>query len=181
MNSFDIKSLFINIPLEETINICVDKLFQNKAKIDNLTREYFWSLLEVSTLDSFFIFHGKYYKLKDGAAVGSPLGPTLANVFYIILKNNGCLNVLLILNLFHIEGVLTIYILLFSSELQVAKFLNYINSKRRNITFTIERGENNLVSFLHVKVFMIVGNFTHQFIESLNFLANFASFLPISY
>ena len=76
MTSFDIESLFTNIPLEETMNICVDKLF-----VSNLTKESFRSLLELATLDSFFIFDGKYYRQKNGVAMGSPLGPTLANVF----------------------------------------------------------------------------------------------------
>ena len=75
MTSFDIESLFTNIPLEETINICVDKLFENNTKVNNLTKESFQSL------DSFFIFNSKYYKQKDGVAMGSPLHPTLAGVF----------------------------------------------------------------------------------------------------
>ena len=79
--SFDIESLFTNIPLEETVNICVDKLFKNKAKLNNLTKDSFQSLLQLATLNSFFIFDRKYYKQKDGLAMGSPLGPALANVF----------------------------------------------------------------------------------------------------
>ena len=31
--------------------------------------------------ESFFIFDGKFYEQYDGVAIGSPLGPTLANVF----------------------------------------------------------------------------------------------------
>ena len=79
MTSFDIESLFASIPIEETINI--DKLFKNYTKVNNLTKESFRSSLESATLDSFFICDGKYYKQKDGVAMGSPLGPTLANVF----------------------------------------------------------------------------------------------------
>ena len=86
MTSFDIESLLINIPLEETINICVGKLFENNTKVNNLTKEFFLSLLELATLDSLFIFDGKYYKQKDGVAVGSPLGPTLANVFFMSFR-----------------------------------------------------------------------------------------------
>ena len=41
MTSFDIESLFTNIPLEETINVCVDKLFENNTKVNNLTKESF--------------------------------------------------------------------------------------------------------------------------------------------
>ena len=33
MVSFDIESLFTDIPLEETINICVDKLFENNTEL----------------------------------------------------------------------------------------------------------------------------------------------------
>ena len=78
MTSLDIESLFTSISLEETINNCVDKLLQTNTKINNLTEESFRSLLELATLDSFFIFDGKYYIQKDGVAMGSPLGPTLA-------------------------------------------------------------------------------------------------------
>ena len=82
MISFYIEMLFTNIPLEATINICVDELFENKTnKVNNLTKEYFSSLLKLTTLDSFFIFDGKYYKQKDGVVMGSTLNPTLANVF----------------------------------------------------------------------------------------------------
>ena len=46
-----------------------------------MTKESFWSLLELAILESFFIFEGKYYKQKDAVAIGSPIDPTLANVF----------------------------------------------------------------------------------------------------
>ena len=43
--------------------------------------------------------------------------------------------------------------LLISSELHIAKFLNYMNSKHQNIKFTVEREENNLLSFLYINIF----------------------------
>ena len=58
-DSFDIEFLFTNIPLEETINIYVDKLFESNTKVSNLTKNPFRSLLELATLDSLFIFDGK--------------------------------------------------------------------------------------------------------------------------
>ena len=48
ITSFDIESLFTNIPLEGTMNICVDKL-----KVSDLTKESFQTLLELATLDFF--------------------------------------------------------------------------------------------------------------------------------
>ena len=81
MTSFDIDSLFTNIPLEEAINIDTEKDFQNKTKVNNLTKESFRFLLDLSNFDSFFIFDGNYQKKKDGVPVGPTLGPTLANAF----------------------------------------------------------------------------------------------------
>ena len=40
-----------------------------------------------------FYFNGNYYKQLDGVAMGSPLGPVLANAFYVIMKENGLENV----------------------------------------------------------------------------------------
>ena len=37
--SFDKGSLFTNISLEKTVNICVDKLSGYKTKVNNLTKE----------------------------------------------------------------------------------------------------------------------------------------------
>ena len=53
ITNFDIESLFTNIPLKQTINICVDKLFENNTKANNLTKEPFRSLLELVTLTIF--------------------------------------------------------------------------------------------------------------------------------
>ena len=39
MASLDVKSLFTNIPLEGTIENCVNDLFFDKSKIDNLTKQ----------------------------------------------------------------------------------------------------------------------------------------------
>ena len=39
------------------------------------------SLVNALGKASFFLFNGVYYKQIDGAAMGSPLGPTLANIF----------------------------------------------------------------------------------------------------
>ena len=43
--------------------------------------------------------------------------------------------------------------LLFSCELHATKFLNYRNSKHRNIKITVEREENNSLSFLDIRNF----------------------------
>ena len=141
MTSFDIESLFTSIPLKETISICVDTPFENNTKVNNLTKESFRSLLELATLDSFFTFDGKYYyKQKDVVAMGSPLGPNLANVFLCHFKEQWMSDCTIDYKPISYRRYVHDTFLLFSSELQVTKFLNYMNSIHRNIKFTVERG-----------------------------------------
>ena len=67
MSSFDIESLFTNISLQETIDLCVENLFKNGIHVNNLSKDSFCELLTRT--------------MSESVAMGSPLGPTLANVF----------------------------------------------------------------------------------------------------
>ena len=81
MASLDVEALLTNIPLEETINICVEQVFKTTDKVEGLNKEDFHSLLSLATKESFILFNGNFYKQIDGVAMGSPLGPTFANIF----------------------------------------------------------------------------------------------------
>lgn len=49
MASSDVDSLFTNIPSDETIDICVNKLFQNPENLVNkISKNYFRDLLKKS-------------------------------------------------------------------------------------------------------------------------------------
>ena len=81
MASLDVDSLFTNIPLDETINIIIEKLFSENETVHNLNKDQFKCLLTLATKESYFLFDGELYQQVDGVAMGSPLGPTLANIF----------------------------------------------------------------------------------------------------
>ena len=86
MTSLDIESLFTNISLEETFDNIINDLFLMKDKVHNFEREELQQLLSFAAYDSFSIFDGEYYTQIDGVAMGSPLGPTLANDFLCHFK-----------------------------------------------------------------------------------------------
>ena len=48
MASFDIESPFTNIPLQETIDLCVENLFQDRTHVDNLSKDSFGSLEKIT-------------------------------------------------------------------------------------------------------------------------------------
>ena len=81
MFSFHIESLFTNISLQETIDLCVENLFQNRTNVDNLSKDAFRELLTRTMSESLILFDQEFYKQHDGVAMSSPLEPTLANVF----------------------------------------------------------------------------------------------------
>ena len=84
MCSFDVSSLFTNIPLDETIQICLDK-FYALANPPKLPRSVLKDLLLFATKRSHFLFHGHYYDQIDRVAMGSPLRPVLASIFMCYL------------------------------------------------------------------------------------------------
>ena len=114
MGSHDVDSLFTNIPLEETINICTNLFYTNEDVIEGINESEFKNLLSLATRESFFIFNDVLYKQKDGMAMGSPLGPTMANFLCHFMSSNGLNSVLKNLNQFFTEDMLMTF--LFSSN-----------------------------------------------------------------
>ena len=78
------------MPLDETINILVNKAFAddwfNKTYGLNLHKDQLVKLLEIATTNQLFQFDGQSYEKTDGVAMGSPLGPLMANVFMCHLE-----------------------------------------------------------------------------------------------
>ena len=86
MVSLDVVSLFTSVPLDYTINVILDEVFKEKKIQTKLTRAELKSLLELCTKEMHFSFNGKIYKQKNGVAMGSPLGPVVANIFMVHLE-----------------------------------------------------------------------------------------------
>ena len=104
IGSLDVRSLFTNIPLEETINLCTYSLYKYEDVIEGISKSGFKNLLSLATQESYFIFNDVLYKIKDGVAMGLPLGLTKANVFFAI--SNGLKSALRNLNQFFTEDIL---------------------------------------------------------------------------
>ena len=86
MASLNVESLFANIPLEETIDNIINYLFLTTDKVHNFEKEEFKQLLTLAAHESFFIFDGEYYTHIDGVAMGSHLGPTFTNIFFVSFR-----------------------------------------------------------------------------------------------
>ena len=83
MVSFDVKSLFTSVPLTETIDIILDRVYNRKEISTALTKNEIKKMLTLCTKNVHFTLNNEIYVQNDGVAIGPPLGPILANVFMI--------------------------------------------------------------------------------------------------
>ena len=122
MCSFDISSLFTNVPLEETINICADALYCNDSDAQPLiSKAVFIELMKSATSGVEFNFNDIMYKQTDGVAIGSPLGPALTNIFVGFYEEKLFSQ---ISKPFHILGTLMIHLLCFAMKKSRKTFSN---------------------------------------------------------
>ncbi|CAF4598635.1 unnamed protein product, partial [Rotaria sp. Silwood2] len=167
MISFDVVNLFTNVPLNDTIEIILDQLygnlcqckpliFDNTQNIDTLcktceNRTNMKWLLETATTKTHFYFNGQYYLQIDGVAIGSPLGPLLADIYLIHLeqqlmkklKSNG-----LVYWKRYVDDTFAIV----RNKANAEKLKTILNSFHPKIQFTYEEEKDNQLSFLDINI-----------------------------
>ena len=184
MASLDVHSLFTNIPLDETMDICGDNLYNDNENPPNIPKLDFRNLLNIATKESFFMFNNKYYKQVDGVAMGSPLGPALANIFMCNFESKwlrDCPNY--IRPVFYRRYVDDIFAL-FSSLDHANKFKGHLSTKHPNINVSIENEKDGCLPFLDVNIFRENEKFATNVYRKKTFSrvsTNFKSFIPETY
>ena len=137
------------MPLEETIQILAEKAFLNNWFNEtlhlNLRRMDLVDLLGVSTKDQLFQFNGQRYEQTDGVAMGSPLGPLLANVFMGSIKKTLVLEEKM--PLFY-KRYVDDTIPIMPDTASAATFLQVLNNCYSSVKFTMEKESNSLLPFL---------------------------------
>ena len=84
--SFDVKSLFTNVPLKKTVNIILDRIHNKKLINITLKKRTLKKLLLDSCTKIPFSINGELYKQIDGVSMGSSLAPTLAKIIIVQKK-----------------------------------------------------------------------------------------------
>lgn len=147
--SYDVTSLFTNVPVQETINILVEKAFAddwfNSTYDLNLQKDQLTQLLRMASTDQLFQFDGQLYEQCEGVAMGSPLGPLLANVFMCHLEERLADNDL-IPSFYkrYVDDTLAIMPGLDAAE----NFLDVLNGLHPSIHFTMELSKNDSIPFI---------------------------------
>ena len=114
-----------------------------------MDKDVFIELMNIPTTSVEFSFNNKRYKQIDGVAMGSPLGPALANIFIgyqeekLFIDNNQ--------PLIYFRYVNDTFAM-FEDEFNCNRFLKQLNSLHQSFTFTHEKEVNGKLPFLDVLV-----------------------------
>ena len=81
--SYDVKALFISMPIQPAINIIKNKLSKDKDLQQRTSKAIYQiiSLSEFCLKNTYFVFQSRYYEQLEGAAMGSPICPIVANLY----------------------------------------------------------------------------------------------------
>ena len=184
MASFDVTSLFTNIPVDETIEIIANHIFASCMYFEGFDRSQFIKLLSLSVKNCHFIFNGRIYQQIDGVAMGSPLGPLFANIFMSFHEKSWLYNCPSIFKPILYRRYVDDCFLLFRSLDHVPLFLNYLNHQHPNISFTSELEKDGKLPFLDVDITRSNGKFSTSVYRKPTFtglFTNFHSFIPLAY
>ena len=184
MASFDVESLFTNVPLQETTNIIVDGMSDEKLEQAGLNKTVFSDMLKIATSDSIFTFQNQLFSQIDGVAMGSPLSCCYANVFLCYWEQIWLDNCPLEYKPLYYRRYVDDTFLVFRELSHVQRFLDYLNSQHQNIRFTSEIESDSKLPFLDVIVCNIDNGFTTSVYRKPTFTGlglNFLSFTPLLY
>ena len=80
--SLDVENLFTNVPLEETIEIILDRVYRSHLPSLAIPEHLLKELLKACTTEApFFTHRGDIYKQTNGVSMGSPLGVLFAEIY----------------------------------------------------------------------------------------------------
>ena len=74
-------SFITNIPLQKTIDININLIFNQNPDINIKKKELKIFFLFCYITDSFYFYNSKFYNQIDGVAMVFPLAPAFANIF----------------------------------------------------------------------------------------------------
>nr|XP_027212312.1 uncharacterized protein LOC113805511 [Penaeus vannamei] len=184
MASFDVESLFTNVPLHETTELIVNNLNISHLDKFGLDKVHLRKLLEITAHHSVFCFDDCLYTQTDGVAMGSPLGPSYANAFLCHHEQDWLEQCPLEFKPLHYRRYIDDTFLLFKHPSHVNLFLDYLNSKHPSIKFTCEIQKDNQLPFLDTMVTNNNGNFHTSIYRKPTFTGHglhFLSFTPYIY
>ena len=181
MCSVDVQSLFTNVPLHETVNYIGEIIDSHNLSIP-LPTELLKDTILLCTENISFHFFDTPYSQVDGVAMGSPLGPVLADFFMIMIEEK-LLNDIRTLQVYkrYVDDTLIVC----QSKESLTNFVNKLNACHPNISVTFETEVDCSLPFLDILIIRNEdGSISRRVYRKPTWTGqylHFTSFAPIKY
>ena len=147
--SFDVDSLFTNVPVEETLSFLRNHLQTNPLNLP-FSIDIFLELIDLCAKKCLFYCNNRYYNQIRGFPMGSCLSPILSNLFMEYFERD------LLPSVVDFELVWYRYVddvfAVIPNTVDVDNFLSKLNCLVPSIKFKIEKENNNSLPFLDLLV-----------------------------
>ncbi|MGR8252493.1 reverse transcriptase domain-containing protein, partial [Escherichia coli] len=140
--SFDVVSLFTNVPLDDCLEVINSNLNVSDHIID---------LLKHCLEGTFFLYKNQYYLQIDGVAMGSPIAPVIANIWMEYFEQKALTTGPPIIKLWK-RYVDDIFCIIKGGLDEINQYLSHLNSIHPKIQFTFEMEKDRSLAFLDVLV-----------------------------
>ena len=177
--SFDVESLFTNVPISKTINIILKRIYDDKLISTNLRKRTLKKLILDTCAKTAFTFNNKLYEQKDGVSMGSSLGPVLANIIMTELEET-------IIQQLIENDVIKFYCRYVDDTLMVIedKYIDFVHKKQntfdKNLKFTVDLFDKETPHFLDLEL-SPDGLSIFRKDTNTGLYVNFNSYVPWSY
>ena len=151
--SFDVTSLFTNVPIEGACRVALQRLEgdRNLSERTSLSPAKITALLEFVLRSTYFLHEGTFYEQTDGAAMGSPVSAVIANLYMEAFEEEA-------LQSCPPECSPSVWKRYVDDTFVIApldrtdQLLSHLNSLRPTIRFTVELEVDNTIAFLDTLV-----------------------------
>ena len=88
LSSYDVSALFTSVPIDPALKVIKDLLDKDNTLKERTVMEVgdIILLLEFCLKNTYFSFQGQFYEQVEGAAMGSPVSPIVANLYMEYLE-----------------------------------------------------------------------------------------------
>ena len=148
--SFDVTALFTKVPVEKSVDVIHGRLESDStlASRTNMTAAHVRDLLLICLRTTYFIYEGTIYVQVEGAAMGSPVSPIVANLFMEWFEEHAIQTFIYEISLWKRYVDDTIVAL---DDALLEDFTDHINSIHPSIKFTREEEVDQSLPMLDAK------------------------------
>ena len=157
MVSFDVVSLYTNVPISDTLNVIRELLLDDDRYEDktSIPVEKLMSLIEIVLTKTWYLFDGSFFSQTDGVAMGGPTSSVVAEIYMQAHETTA------LTTAEHAPRVWKRFVddvFLIIKRAHLEQFHEHINALHPKIQFTIEYEKDGSIPFLDTLVTRNEGN-----------------------